>query len=166
MAGYKYRPVPSLQPKDIARFWKKVDKAPGFGPEGDCWRWIGATTVFGYGTIGIGYKLYSASRISYLIHNSELPDLFVLHKCDNPPCTNPAHLFIGSVGDNAADCATKKRNVRRALHPMSKLTEDQVIEIKRRRASGEKLKSIADDYDVKFQSISKIARGSRWAGDS
>lgn len=90
------------------RFWSKVNKTP------TCWLWIGATCNFGYGKIGIGgrknRKLKDSHRLSWEIHNGIIPlGLCVLHKCDVPSCVNPAHLFLGTKKDNAADAVQKGR---------------------------------------------------------
>src|ERR1700743_3839012 len=65
----------------------------------DCWLWLGATVEYGYGVFGHGGRgvIHYAHRISWEINNGVIPKgLFVLHKCDNPPCTNPDHLFLGT----------------------------------------------------------------------
>lgn len=93
------------------RFWAKVTKAEG------CWKWTGTKHSFGYGMInpGNGAKnKITASRASWLIHFGEVPDgMFVCHRCDNPECTNPEHLFLGSAADNAQDKERKERGLRK-----------------------------------------------------
>jgi hypothetical protein len=83
-------------------FWSKVDKS------GDCWLWTGSK-MKGYGHIGTGYryegtKTYLAHRISWNIHFGDIPEgMCVLHKCNNPSCVNPSHLYLGTQKDNAND---------------------------------------------------------------
>ena len=87
------------------RFWVKVVRGP------DCWNWNGGKLVEGYGRFVDRGKYVLAHRVSWEIHNGPIPEgLCVLHRCDNPPCTNPDHLFVGTHGDNARDRAAKGRN--------------------------------------------------------
>jgi len=91
---------------DHARFWEKVDKRGTH----ECWNWK-ASKNKGYGACYIrGGGLYPAPRVSYFFNHGNLPDnMFVCHKCDNPPCVNPAHLFLGNHKDNAHDALRKGR---------------------------------------------------------
>lgn len=102
------------------RFWEKVDKngpLPSHAPElGPCWIWKGARNKAEYGLIGIrgitGGRLRSslAHRVSYLLHVGDIPDgLWVLHRCDNPPCIRGKHLFLGTHQDNMRDAIAKGR---------------------------------------------------------
>lgn len=90
------------------RFWPKVAKR---GPD-ECWEWTASRTPQGYGKIGRrkGESPAIASRVSWEMHNGPIPDgLHVLHRCDNPPCVNPAHLFLGTNADNQRDMRAKGR---------------------------------------------------------
>lgn len=88
------------------RFWNYVDAS------GSCWIWTGSKTDAGYGTHWTDdKKLVGAHRYSYELHNGPIKDgLFVCHRCDNPPCVNPGHLFLGTAKDNAEDMVRKGRN--------------------------------------------------------
>lgn len=155
------------------RFWKNVDK---LGPEqphtphlGRCWTWTGRTAR-GYGQIRVSFRpdrcIY-AHRLSWKLHFNILPkDLFVLHRCDNRKCVNPDHLFLGTHADNMADMAAKGRGVRPVLRPAAKLSLAQVENIKVLHAGGLTQRSLAKQFGVSFQQISRICRGERWAGVS
>src|SRR5690606_6747221 len=112
-----------VSPDLAARFWTKVDKRAS----DECWPWIAASDNKGYGRIRVNGKLWMASRLSVFLATGELPPLGmdVCHKCDNPPCVNPAHLFVGSRSENMLDASEKgrlpdqrQRFCRRGLHDM------------------------------------------------
>lgn len=143
------------------RFWAKVDKSGG--PDA-CWPWLGAVTGNNYGNFGFrrGVNL-SAHRFAYELTHGEIaqPGLFVCHRCDNPPCVNPAHLFLGTPLDNHDDMKTKGRSASGERHGITTLTEDQVAEIRSLRGK-EVQRVTAERYGVCHQSVSQIQRGTRW----
>ena len=100
----------------IERFWSKVDKAPGLGPNGDCWQWKAAKMPKGYGRIGWGPHCYntSAAHVSLELAGRPRPkkDAQSLHSCDWPPCVNPAHLSWGSHADNMVDRLSRGRSIK------------------------------------------------------
>jgi len=99
----------------MERFWSKVDKSPGQGPEGTCWIWTTSSRGYGYGAFKYEGKCIDAHRISYMLNNVGCvltSKDFICHKCDNPPCVNPAHLFKGNAQDNARDMVSKNRDFR------------------------------------------------------
>jgi len=89
--------------------WERVDKSPGHGPDGDCWEWTGFKQK-GYGRFMFqGRKLF-AHRVAWELTKGQIPsDLHVLHTCDNPPCCNPEHLWLGTQADNNRDRDEKGR---------------------------------------------------------
>lgn len=112
------------------RFWSKVDKSDS---ENACWNWIAFCAPNGYGQFGVNGKVLYAHRVVWEISNGNIPNnMCVLHRCDNPPCCNPAHLFLGTQVDNILDMRAKKRE-KFALGEnvgISKLTRKQVLEIR------------------------------------
>lgn len=90
------------------RFFAKIGRGK---TEDDCWTWNAATTEFGYGLMNAQGRQQRAHRISYKIHVGDIPEgLQICHHCDNPPCTNPKHLFMGTQDDNMKDASRKGRS--------------------------------------------------------
>lgn len=111
------------------RFWEKVDKKS----KDECWEWLGAKGGRGYnqGQIRDNNKLIIASRVSWQIHFGNIPDgLSVCHKCDNPPCVNPTHLFLGTHQDNMDDKVKRNRQMQGENQWKSKLTKSDILKIR------------------------------------
>lgn len=142
--------------KDIVEgFWKQVEKTP------TCWNWTGYQTNNGYGRHYIGnQKKIVAHRFSYALQFGQIPDdSLVCHTCDNRLCVNPAHLFIGSQKDNMADMVSKERQSRGEGTYQSKLTDNDVLEI---RQSPLRQFELARKYGVDKNTIRYIIRGETW----
>ncbi len=158
----KPRSWPRLQPL-ADRFWAKVIRADG------CWDWIGYRDKAGYGRLGLGGRrrgIGKAHRVSWELHFGPIPEgLMICHKCDNPPCTNPEHLFLGTMGDNMRDMSRKGR-AGRVFGPdnrRSRLTANAAMEIYRRAASGEQMKKLSAEFGVTPPAVRDIVRGITWA---
>lgn len=136
------------------RFWSKVDEdGPVCLGRGKCWTWIAGKNPKGYGIFGVigGFGEQLAHRISYRLLVDDIPNgLLVCHHCDNPPCVNPKHLFLGTHVDNANDMVKKGRQSCRGFtghatnwnsacgekHGMAKLTENDVLSIRSQFSKG------------------------------
>lgn len=146
------------------RFFSKIDKSSVDG----CWIWTGNKVGSGYGTIGLGRRgegTVYAHRLSWELANGPIPDgMFLCHRCDNPPCVNPAHLFLGTPADNVQDAIAKGRHIKGELVGGCVLTEANVITIRRRYAAGGiRQEDLAAEYGVTRSNIGAIIRGRSWA---
>lgn len=131
-----------------------------------CWEFQGHLTDQRYGRVRRGHTLWRAHRLSFKLAFGDFDlSLDVLHSCDNPPCINPAHLFLGDDADNVKDRERKGRGVRVSgeAHHKAVLTKQAVGYIKRQRAAGTKtLKQLAEKYGVSVSTISAAATGRSW----
>lgn len=145
----------------LDRFWSKVDI---LGPD-DCWEWKAFRDRDGYGKFNVYGTMEVASRVAFEIHNKErLGDRFACHKCDNPSCCNPAHIYAGDPQTNMDDASERDRFNRPPpeAHPSTKLDWDKVAEIKRRIQAGESNYRIRFSYGVSAATIKKIRDGATW----
>lgn len=141
------------------RFWAKVDKS------GDCWIWTAYRNPSGYGWGRWDGKARLSHRVSYQLATGIDPgDLVVCHRCDNPPCVNPAHLFLGTMADNSADMVAKGRSshLLGSACGKAKLTDSQVDDILDLRRSGWSLAEIAQRFEIHPSHASRICSGARW----
>lgn len=144
-----------MEHEDVAvrehRFWSKVDKT------GDCWVWTGKRNGSGYGMFWVPPREERAHRVSILLRDGELDaEAVVLHLCDNPACVNPEHLEVGTQADNLRDCREKGRHAFGEQHGHAKLTDDQVMEIRR---SSERQIDLARRFGVSKTTICNIRAG-------
>jgi hypothetical protein len=133
------------------------------GEPGACWEWRTRNKA-GYGVFGHLGERYYAHRMSVEIHRGPIPPgLHVCHHCDNPPCVNPAHLFLGTPADNAADCSRKGRrrngDIRGVQHRLAKLDEHKVRLIRESDESGVELARL---YGVAPSLISRVRNRGCW----
>ncbi len=152
---------PALQPVRViespeARFWSGVDKS------GDCWTWSRSRSKeprgrSGYGYIGVGGRLVLTHRFSWELHNGPIPaGMDICHRCDNPPCVRPDHLFVGTRADNMRDCRNKGR-----LNRPARLSASDVVDIRSLYGMYRSARSIAAAFGVTVYSVYDITRGRR-----
>lgn len=154
----KPQELPQPDEKFIRRFWKKINKTDG------CWLWSGAISAHGYGYIKQHGQARLAHRVSWEMEGGPIPNgLFVCHRCDVRNCVNPKHLFLGTHDDNMQDASEKGRWACGEKQWMSKLTAAQVVEIRRLRSNGIKLKVIAEEFGVSTPTICQIINRKLWA---
>jgi hypothetical protein len=142
------------------RFWSQIVKSPE--PDG-CWVWIGSLDTTGYGQMSVNGIMTLVHRISYEIHRGPIPEgKKVLHKCDNPPCGRPDHLFLGDDIDNIRDRNAKGRQAKGEAIHTAKVTASDVIEIRRLRGAGISLQTLADQFGLTTQHTHNICGGKSW----
>ena len=144
------------------RFWERVNR----GDVNSCWEWKACRGKEGYGQLKKRRKMVLAHRLSYILSFGEIADnICVLHRCDNPPCVNPKHLFLGTREDNNKD---KKNKGRQPSHvgnhnPNRKINAEQVKQIRELYATGNYLqKELSKLFGVNQPHISRIIRGEAW----
>src|ERR1700733_786773 len=160
-------------------FWDKVNNSPGLGPKGDCWLWMAArrgnktsaqTPDKFYGCFRYEDSAQLAHRVAWMLTKGDIPDgMEVLHSCDNPPCVNPAHLFLGTHGDNMRDCWTKgrgripKSDNKGSKHGNAKLNERKVLKMRSMAATGDfTYTQLAEIFGVHRMNVSCIVRRKTW----
>ncbi len=149
-----------ISENDIRRFKSKyiVD-------ENGCWIWTAHLNYAGYGHFGFAGKIIRAHRFSWMLHKGKISaGLFVLHRCDCRSCVNPDHLWLGSQAENLRDMHNKGRcnPPKGSRAALAKLTETDVLEIRRRANSGEPYAPIAADFNVSESRISLIKNRREW----
>ena len=148
------------------RFWAKVK----VGAPDECWLWQASKTNKGYGQIARGRRgsgMDFAHRVAWSLRNGDPGGLCVCHRCDTPLCVNPAHLFLGTQADTQRDKAQKGRARNGGLcgeqHGCAKLTAVEVLEIRRRYATGlETQRALARCFNISRRNVGHIVRGKQW----
>lgn len=158
-----------MQPTTPKRFWDHVIQ----GKVNECWPWTGYRLASGYGQLGVSYTRWRAHRYAYYLTHGDFPrKMFVCHRCDNPPCCNPAHLFLGTPSDNHADMCAKQRHGKRPLdsyqrgeqHATAKLTNTDVNTIRALYHAGSYTQArLADMFGVTQPAIGAITRRRTWS---
>jgi hypothetical protein len=152
------------------RFWSKVNKNGPLILETPCWVWSAGKHAKGYGFFSIENRDYRAHRISWEIHNGPIPpEQLVLHRCDNPSCVRPDHLFLGDYKANSQDCLSKGRNnpnpesIAGECNGKAKLVLSQVVEIKKLYATGlYSQRELARQFSISQAHVKDLINGRRW----
>ncbi len=155
--------APSAAPLS-ERFWERVDRA---STADGCWTWTG-TLSGGYGCIYTDGKQRRATWVSWLLHYGEPPEgMFLLHRCDNPPCVRPDHLFLGTQKDNNQDMWAKGRgklvHYQGGQHGRATMTEEQVAALRERyRQGGITQRALARETGIPRGTIQHMLSGATW----
>lgn len=146
-------------PQDLQRFdrlWIPVT-------ESGCWLWLGGCDEDGYGKAKVNKKHIRAHRWAWMLFCGEIPaNLWVLHRCDVPSCVNPDHLFLGTNLENVDDRERKGRGYAMPIHREPKVTEAQVLEIRKLRGLVRQV-DLGKRFGIHNSQISRIQRGLYWA---
>jgi len=149
--------------KKVAPLQERFNRLVQVATDSGCWLWQGAINSDGYGNMrDENGKVESSHRIAWRIFKGQIPPkMSVLHKCDNPPCANPDHLFLGFQVDNNIDCYKKgRRNNNGVNNPRCKLTKETVDKI---RIDGRVSHIIASEYGISSSHVRRLKNGKDWA---
>lgn len=159
-----------------ARFWQKVEK----GDPDECWEWRGWRDDGGYGCISVRGRRVRSHRVVWELTDGPIPaGLCVCHTCDNPPCVNPAHLWLGTNADNVADKMAKgrhgtgrglahgrytkpERTPRGEGHGRAKVTDVQVRAMRERHEAGATQIALDHEYGISSGVVNKIVNRKLW----
>lgn len=178
---------PDFTPKQIASFWNRVDRTA----DADCWEWQGKRIAKGYGKFihqqNNVIREFLTHRMAYFLTYGSIPKgKIICHKCDNPACCNPSHLYAGTYSQNNFDTCRRGGKKGKGWNAVrcsgdshwshrrpdavtrgskvggSKLTEADVVEIRRRYSSGEKVKALSAEFGIHEMSVYPILQRKTW----
>lgn len=129
-----------------------------------CWEWQGTRSKHGYGSLFSANKRWLAHRASYYAFVEPITEKdLILHKCDNPPCVNPEHLYIGTQAENVRDCIARRRHNYGSRNGQAKLSDEQVLQIRAMLETRKmRHKDIAEKFGVSIWTTILIKQGRRW----
>ena len=160
--------IPIFSEREKQIFYQKVNPNPN---ENGCIEWIGTRDKNGYGHVTISGRGYLAHRLACHLAGVKIGRLYVCHKCDNPPCVNPSHLFIGTLSDNSKDMVIKRRHYtfnqpEKTLVGKqrwnARLDEDKVFQIREMRARGSTCRKISELFGVTSSAIYAVVKRITW----
>lgn len=155
--------IPILTEMEKVRFWSKVERKS----DGECWPWVGALTKRGYGSVKIQGGSFMPHRVSFAMDAGDPATQVVCHKCDNPRCVNPSHLFLGTQQDNVKDAISKGRffipsGSKGDKNPSRKLTSFDVPVIRGMKSSGVSTPFLAELFKVSQSTINRVISKELW----
>jgi len=140
------------------KFWAMV----AVSSSDACWVWVGRRDKYGYGVFSVNGKQVGAHRVSWSLANGEIQDgMHILHRCNNPSCVNPSHLYAGTHRQNMDDmiAAGSKKGVKNG---QAKLTDKDVVAIRKKCAAGSTMAEMSREYGMSFMAISNLVHMRSW----
>lgn len=153
-------------PIEVRLWGRTIEGQRGTADPQRCWEYLGDRDDKGYGSIRHRGRMQKAHRVAFDLCGGSIPaGLCVCHRCDNPSCVNPFHLFLGTVAQNNADRARKGRSAdaRGERSHRARLAPAQIADIRARRAAGETIVSLGEAFGVHHGTISRIALRQTWS---
>ncbi len=166
----KYQTINGLSHSYLQRLKNRI--LSNVKRNGLCIEWQGALSDNGYGRINVSGRYNRVHRVVYELYHRPIPEgMYICHRCDNPRCCNPDHLFAGTPWQNSRDMLSKGRHkafaqgeVAGGKNPRALLTDDDVVKIREQYANGNvTLKQLAKEYGVHFDTISKAINRVTWS---
>lgn len=143
---------------DIGRFLSKTQVIST-----GCIEWTRAKDYQGYGVATFNSKSIRAHRLSYMIFVGNIPpNMYVLHRCDNPSCVNAKHLFLGTNKENMRDKVLKGRQANGEKNGNSRMKEEEILQIRKLYLSGVSMKEISKKFNSNVSQVHKIIRRKLW----
>jgi hypothetical protein len=148
----------------LGEMWERFRSNVDARGREECWEWRGTKNGAGYGCFYTGGKVYMAHRMAYMIEIGDIEDdLLICHTCDNKSCVNPNHLWKGTRSENAQDCSSKDgQNKKGERNGNSKLTKEDVVEIRRLKSEGYPNRYITNKFGIDRRHIPRLMSGKEW----